>query len=61
MESLAFPSYALTLTLITTLRERIYDIEGRELEGATMRKWVQQDFLLENHLEEWLSAHLGPN
>ena len=46
---------------IEALRERIYDIEGRELEGAAMRKWVQQDFLLENHLEEWLSAHLGPN
>ncbi|MER2541395.1 MAG: hypothetical protein ABTQ26_19310 [Azonexus sp.] len=46
---------------IEALRERIYDIEGRELEGAAMRKWVQQDFLLENHLEEWLSAHLGHN
>ncbi|MDP3539420.1 MAG: glycosyltransferase [Azonexus sp.] len=40
------------------LRERIYDADAREHEGAAMRKWVQQHYLLENHLEEWLRAHL---
>lgn len=40
------------------LRERIHDAEGREREGAAMRDWVHQRFLLEDHLEEWLYAHL---
>lgn len=46
---------------IEALRERIHDADGREHEGATMRKWVQEHYLLENHLEEWLSAHLPSN
>lgn len=46
---------------IEALRERIYDADAREHEGAAMRKWVQQHFLLEDHLEEWLSAHLPSN
>lgn len=42
------------------LRDRIHDADAREREGATMRQWVHQGYLLENHLEEWLTAHL-PN
>jgi glycosyltransferase involved in cell wall biosynthesis len=40
------------------LRERIHDADAREREGGAMRQWVHQNYLLENHLEEWLSAHL---
>lgn len=42
------------------LRARIYDARARAQEGITLRKWVQQNYLLENHLGDWLSAHL-PN
>lgn len=40
------------------LRERIHDADAREREGAALRQWVHQDYLLENHLQEWLCAHL---
>jgi GT2 family glycosyltransferase len=43
---------------ITALRERIHDPEAREREGAAMRQWVHQNYLLEDHLEDWLIAHL---
>jgi glycosyltransferase involved in cell wall biosynthesis len=43
---------------IAALRERIYDAEGREQEGIAMRDWVHRTYLLEDHLEEWLGAHL---
>lgn len=40
------------------LRERIHDADAREREGKAMRQWVLQGYLLENHLAEWLEAHL---
>ena len=40
------------------LRERIHDAKAREREGAKLQKWVREGYLLENHLEEWLRAHL---
>ncbi|MFA7282617.1 MAG: hypothetical protein WC100_21215, partial [Sterolibacterium sp.] len=40
------------------LRERIHDADAREREGAVLRQWVHQGYLLENHLNEWLDAHL---
>lgn len=43
---------------VSALRERIHDPDGREAEGAKMRQWVLQNYLLENHLDEWLSAHM---
>jgi O-antigen biosynthesis protein len=43
---------------IEALRARIYDSDAREQEGRDMRRWVQRHYLLENHLEDWLSAHL---
>ncbi|UCV19775.1 glycosyltransferase [Ferribacterium limneticum] len=43
---------------LEALRERIHDADAREKEGATMRKWVEQYYLLENNLDEWLTAHL---
>lgn len=43
---------------VAALRERIYDAEGREKEGIAMRDWVHRSYLLEDHLHEWLDAHL---
>jgi glycosyltransferase involved in cell wall biosynthesis len=43
---------------IAALRERIYDAEGREREGLAMRNWVLNSYVLEDHLDDWLSAHL---
>jgi glycosyltransferase involved in cell wall biosynthesis len=40
------------------LRERIFDADARDREGIALRQWVHSGYLLENHLEEWLSAHL---
>jgi glycosyltransferase involved in cell wall biosynthesis len=40
------------------LRERIHDADAREKEGNAMRQWVHRGYLLENHLDEWLGAHL---
>lgn len=45
---------------VSALRERIHDAEARETEGGTMRRWVTEKFLLENHLDDWLAAHM-PN
>lgn len=44
---------------VQALRERIHDADAREQEGRAMRRWVQQNFLLENHLDDWLEAHLS--
>jgi glycosyltransferase involved in cell wall biosynthesis len=43
---------------VAALRERIYDAEEREKEGHAMRDWVHNSYLLEDHLDDWLSAHL---
>lgn len=43
---------------VAALRERIYDAEEREKEGSAMRNWVHDSYLLEDHLDDWLSAHL---
>ncbi|AXS79202.1 glycosyltransferase [Dechloromonas sp. HYN0024] len=43
---------------IDALRARIHDAEAREREGKVMRDWVHANYLLENHVEDWLHAHL---
>jgi len=43
---------------VKALRERIHDQTTRVKEGGALRQWVARNFLLENHLDEWLSAHL---
>jgi GT2 family glycosyltransferase/glycosyltransferase involved in cell wall biosynthesis len=40
------------------IRARIHNPEAREQEGDAMRRWVLDNYLLENHLEDWLKAHL---
>lgn len=43
---------------IAALRERIHDPDAREREGDAMLEWVRRHYILEDHLEEWLAAHL---
>jgi hypothetical protein len=43
---------------IAALRERIHDPDAAAREGEMMRQWVLQHFILEDHLPEWLAAHL---
>lgn len=43
---------------IKALRERIHDASAREAEGLVLKRWVRQHYLLENHLSQWLTAHL---
>lgn len=43
---------------VSALRERIHDRDAREREGLAMRQWVLQNYLLDNHLDEWLDAHM---
>ena len=43
---------------VSALRERIHDRDAREREGRAMRQWVLQNYLLDNHLDEWLDAHM---
>lgn len=43
---------------VAALRERIHDADAREREGAVIQHWVRRNYLLENHLDDWLNAHL---
>ena len=43
---------------IAALRERMNDPVAAAHEGEMMRQWVLKAFILENHLPEWLAAHL---
>lgn len=43
---------------ISALRERIHDLAAAEREGEQMKAWVVGNYILEDHLHEWLSAHL---
>ncbi len=41
---------------IAALRERIYDLDAAGEEGDRLRLWVHQNYMLEDHLDEWFSA-----
>lgn len=43
---------------VEALRARIHDREAREMEGDALQQWVRRHFLLENNLDQWLTAHL---
>lgn len=41
---------------IDAIRERINDLDAAEQEGDQLKAWVQQNFMLEDHLDEWVRA-----
>jgi O-antigen biosynthesis protein len=43
---------------IAALRERLHDLDAAEREGQALKQWVQDSYVLEDHLDEWLQAHL---
>ena len=43
---------------LDAIRARIHDPDAAEREGQTMRQWVLDHYILEDHLGEWLAAHL---
>lgn len=43
---------------LEALRARIHDTDAADKEGEAMRKWVLEHFILEDHLDGWLAAHL---
>lgn len=43
---------------VEALRARIHDADAREHEGAEIQQWVQRNYLLERHFDDWLNAHL---
>jgi len=42
---------------IAAIRERIYDLPAAYREGDALRAWVERDYLLEDHLDEWMRAY----
>ncbi len=44
---------------IEAIRERVSDLDATGKEGDQMKKWVEENYLLENRLGEWLSALTG--
>jgi glycosyltransferase involved in cell wall biosynthesis len=42
---------------IAAIRERIHDLPAAYREGDALRAWVARDYLLEDHLEEWMMAY----
>jgi len=43
---------------LEALRARIHDADAADKEGEAMRQWVLEHFILEDHLDDWLRAHL---
>lgn len=43
---------------VDALRERIHDPEAATREGDAMRQWVVDHYILEDHLDDWMRAHL---
>ncbi|MHB1231978.1 MAG: glycosyltransferase [Burkholderiales bacterium] len=41
---------------ISALRERINDLDAAGAEGDTLRRWVHDNFMLEDHLDAWFAA-----
>lgn len=41
---------------IQAIRERVHDLDAAQREGDRLRQWVVSGFILEQHLEPWLSG-----
>jgi len=42
---------------IEAIRERVNDLDAAYREGDALQRWVGQHYLLEDHLDEWMSAY----
>ncbi|MFP5507441.1 MAG: glycosyltransferase [Gammaproteobacteria bacterium] len=49
-----------TRAWLNAIRERIADPDAAAAEGARLRQWVLDRWLLEDHLDEWLGALSAP-
>jgi len=43
---------------LEALRARVHDLDAAAREGDAMRQWVLDHYILEDHLDSWLAAHL---
>lgn len=50
-----------TRAWLAAIRARTADLDAAAAEGQTLRRWVLQLHLLENHLDDWLNALSGAN
>ena len=41
---------------IRAVRERIHDLDAARAEGDALRNWVREHWMLQQHLDAWLSA-----
>jgi GT2 family glycosyltransferase len=41
---------------VEAIRERAHDLDAAEREGAQLKRWVLDNFILEDHLDEWVRA-----
>lgn len=45
-----------TSAWLEAIRERVRDLDAAEREGDTLRAWVLEHYILDDHTDEWLSA-----
>lgn len=43
---------------LEALRARVHDLDAAAREGDAMRQWVLDHYVVEDHLDSWLEAHL---
>lgn len=44
---------------VSAIRERVHDLDAAAKEGDALRRWVERDYWLEDHLEDWFAALSG--
>jgi GT2 family glycosyltransferase len=43
---------------VSAIRDHVNDLDAAEQAGDTLRSWVMADYILEDHVDEWLRHHL---
>lgn len=46
-----------TKAWVDAILERVHDLDAAYREGDALRAWVERDYLLEDHLDEWMLAY----
>jgi hypothetical protein len=41
---------------VEAILERVRDLDSAKKEGDALRDWVLKNYVMENHLDEWLAA-----